>query len=150
MEKNRIRVRINGVEYKLTSNERPEYILNVAYIVDKKMSEIMAANPKLSSVMAAVLTAVNLADEHLKSKESVDNLRNEIAHYAKLSEEYKEKYTKSENELRVALERLRRYESNSGKGSLYARDNNAYGLRRENISSETNDDFFEYDQDGEF
>ena len=92
MEKNKIRVRISDVDYTLVSTEPPEYIHKVAYIVDKKMTEIIKTNSRLSSAMAAILTAVNLADEQLKSLESADNLRNKVAEYDKLAAEYKEKY----------------------------------------------------------
>ena len=99
MEKNKIRVRISDVDYTLVSTEPPEYIHKVAYIVDKKMTEIIKTNSRLSSAMAAILTAVNLADEQLKSLESADNLRNNVAEYDKLAAEYKEKYENCRREL---------------------------------------------------
>lgn len=89
MEKNKIHVRICGVEYTLLSNEQPEYVHKVAYLVDKKMTEIMGANSKLNSAMASLLTAINLADEHFKSVGDTDNLRQQVAEYNKLSEAYK-------------------------------------------------------------
>ena len=106
MEKNRIRVRICGIEYMLVSTEEPEYIHRVAYLVDKKMNEIMSANTKLSTAQAAVLTAVNLADERIRSTDGTDNLRDQVAEYSKLSEEYKQKCSECEKKLAAAKKRI--------------------------------------------
>lgn len=112
MEKNRIRVRICGIEYMLVSTESPEYIHRVAYMVDKKMNEIMSSNTKLSTAQAAVLTAVNLADERIRSTDSTDNLREQVAEYSKLSEEYKQKYLECERKLQLAKKRIETIEMN--------------------------------------
>ena len=112
MEKNRIRVRICGIEYMLVSTESPEYIHIVAYMVDKKMNEIMSSNTKLSTAQAAVLTAVNLADERIRSTDSTDNLREQVAEYSKLSEEYKQKYLECERKLQLAKKRIETIEMN--------------------------------------
>lgn len=99
MEKNKIRVRISDVDYTLVSTEPPEYIHKVAYMVDKKMTEIIKANSRLSSSMAAVLTSVNLADEQLKSTAAADNLREQAAKYSSLCEKYKKECQRLEKEL---------------------------------------------------
>ena len=120
MEKNKIRVRICGVEYTLVSTEAPEYVHKVAYVVDKKMSEIMTANTKLSSALAAILTAVNLADERIKSVEDTDNLRAQVAEYNKLSEEYKQKYLECERKLADAKKHIEKLEKNTKKADSYS------------------------------
>lgn len=99
MEKNKIRVTISDVDYTLVSTEPPEYIHKVAYIVDKKMAEIIKANSRLSSSMAAVLTSVNLADEQLKSTAAADNLREQAAKYSSLCEKYKKECQRLEKEI---------------------------------------------------
>lgn len=114
MEKNKIRVRISGVDYTLVSTEPPEYIHKVAYIVDKKMNEITKANSRLSSSMAAILTAVNLADEQLKSIENTDNLREQVFEYSNVAGEYKTKISELEKKVaeseKTALEYKEKYE----------------------------------------
>ncbi len=67
--KNRVSVRIMGQEYKLISEEPPEYMQNIANIVDEKMMEIAKGNKKLSAAMIAVLTSLNIADENFKLME---------------------------------------------------------------------------------
>jgi cell division protein ZapA len=64
--RNKVGVRISGKEYTLVGEESERYILNLAYFVDKKISEMLKLNPMLSTSMAAVLTSVNVADEYLK------------------------------------------------------------------------------------
>jgi len=60
-EKNKVEVRIAGKDYTLVGCESEEYIQKVALYIDKKMTEIMRMNNKLSTSMASVLTAVNVA-----------------------------------------------------------------------------------------
>lgn len=83
MEKNKVRVLINGAAYTLVTPEKPEYVQRVAMIVDRKISEIKSQNPELTNAMIAMLTSINLADEYLKLEDSTDNLRKQITGYAK-------------------------------------------------------------------
>jgi cell division protein ZapA len=84
-EKNRVDVRIGGNDYTLIGAESEEFIHKVAHYIDKKMNEIIRGSTKLSTSMAAVLTAVNVADEFIKSREreniqgqELKHLRNEL------------------------------------------------------------------------
>lgn len=83
MEKNKVKVLINGAEYTLVSAEPAEYVQRVAIRVDRKLSEIKSENPQLTNVMAAMLTAINFSDEYIKLEDSSDNLRKQVAAYAK-------------------------------------------------------------------
>ena len=80
--KNKFKVRIRGIEYTLVSSEDEEYVNRVAFMVDKKMAEVYGANPKLSTAMTAVLSAVNLADQVLKEEENSDSLRKQLSDYS--------------------------------------------------------------------
>lgn len=77
---NRITVNICGTEYTLTAEESPAYMQKVAAMVDVKMSEIMAGG-RVSRMDAAVLTAMNIADEMLKQQGSTENLRGQLKGY---------------------------------------------------------------------
>ena len=77
-QKNKVEVRIAGCDYTLVGNESEEYIQKIGLYVDKKMNEILKANNKLSTSMAAVLTAINVADEFFKTYESEESLREEL------------------------------------------------------------------------
>ena len=106
MERKKIRVRIGGVEYTLLSTEQPDYVYKIAYLVDKKMTEIMNENSNLNSAMASLLTAINIADEYYKDKGDSDKLREQVAEYSRLADEYNNKYVIVEAELKEAQEKI--------------------------------------------
>lgn len=63
-------IRIAGKDYTLVGVESDEYIQKVGLFIDKKMNEILFRNNRLSTSLAAVLTAINVADDFFKSRES--------------------------------------------------------------------------------
>ncbi|MGI5850476.1 MAG: cell division protein ZapA [Clostridiales bacterium] len=77
-KKSKVIVRIGGREYAVRGTESEEYIHKVAIYVDKKMNEISANQPPLSTSMLAILTAINLGDEVIKQKDQIQNLKNEL------------------------------------------------------------------------
>mgnify|MGYP001061178276 FL=1 len=77
-DKNKVNIRIAGKDYTLVGREPEEYIQRVALYVDKKLNTIMNQNSKLSTSMASVLTAINIADDYFKARESIDNLTKEL------------------------------------------------------------------------
>lgn len=76
--KNKVVVRIGGREYAMRGTESEEYIHKVAIFVDRRMEEIAMKQPPLSLSMLAILTSINLADEVIKQKEEIDQLRQEL------------------------------------------------------------------------
>ena len=77
---NRITVSICGDEYTFVAEESTAYMEQVAALVDKKMGEVIA-EAKVGRSDAAVLAAVNLADELLKSEQAAENLRRQVKGY---------------------------------------------------------------------
>ncbi len=71
-EKNKLTVKIHGFDYKLISDDPQNYMKSVASYVDTRMNDIAAANNKLSTSMVAVLTALNIADDHFRLKEEFE------------------------------------------------------------------------------
>ncbi|GBF32724.1 hypothetical protein DCCM_0920 [Desulfocucumis palustris] len=71
-EVNRVVVDIFGVQYNLKGEEPVEHLEELASMVDRKMREINSRNPRLNMSQAAVLAALNIADDYLKLKESVN------------------------------------------------------------------------------
>ena len=76
--KNKVEVRIAGKEYTLVGVESDEYIQKIGLYIDRKMNEVMRANSRLSTSMAAVLTSINVADDFFKSHENELQLKKEI------------------------------------------------------------------------
>ena len=111
--RNKVEVRIGGKDYILVGSESDEYIQKVALYIDRKMNEVTKVNSKLSTSLAAVLTAVNVADDLFKMQQSETNLAVELkrakeeleqlrAEVKRLSNENSALFTKN-NDLQIEL-----------------------------------------------
>ena len=74
---NKVTVIINDQEYTLVASEDTAYMTKVAALVDAKMREVLQSG-KISSADAAVLAALNVADDYYKTQEAAENLRKQI------------------------------------------------------------------------
>ena len=77
---NRVTVSICGEDYTLIAEEAPSYMQKVGAYVDDKLSELLEA-AKIGRSDAAVLTAVNIADELFKEREATEALRAQVKEY---------------------------------------------------------------------
>lgn len=77
---NRITISICGADYTFTAEESPAYMQRVAAVVDTKMGSFLESG-RINRVDAAVLAAVNIADELLKEQASTENLRSQLKDY---------------------------------------------------------------------
>lgn len=75
---NVITVKINGIEYNLKGDESEEYLHRVANYVDKRLRTVMENNNKLSASSAAILTAINAADDFFKYEKYYDEAMNKV------------------------------------------------------------------------
>lgn len=75
---NVVTVFINGIEYNLKGEEQEEYLHKVASYVDKKIKNVLKNNNKLSTSSAAVLSAINVADDMLKTQKINHELLKEL------------------------------------------------------------------------
>ena len=87
----RVTVTICGNEYTFVAEEDSSYVEKVAAYVDQRMSATLEST-KAGQTDAAVLTAVNIADELFKAQEIAENLRSQL-------KEYLDEATKSKNEI---------------------------------------------------
>lgn len=93
---NRIVVNIDGYDYTVISEDPEEHIRKSAALVDQSIRDIKAATP-LSTMSAAVLAAMNIADKYYRAQDAGDGLRRQIREYAD-----------ENSKLRAELNRLRR------------------------------------------
>ena len=105
--KNRVTVTIAGQEYTLVATEDKGYVEKVAGHVDAKVQEVLDG-AKVSLVDAAVLGAVNIADEYFKEVEASENLRRQL-------KEYLEEATKIKLELSEAKREIFRLQNQNKK-----------------------------------
>ena len=103
MEKRKVNIRIQGKDYVIVSADAEEYIRQVSFLVEKKVGEVATAAPQLSTAMNAILVALNIADDYMKSEKSCGNLRQQVADYL---EEINRQNTEIE-ELKLELDVLK-------------------------------------------
>lgn len=96
--KNRITVTIGGQKYNLTATEGEEYTRRVASEVDQKLKQTMSGG-KTALVDAAVLTAMNLADEKFKEQDASENLRRQIKELLEESARLKSELSECKREI---------------------------------------------------
>ena len=77
---NRVVISICGEEYTFVAEESAAYMQKVGAYVDDKMNDILASS-KVGRSDAAVLTAVNIADELFKAQVASEQLRGQIKGY---------------------------------------------------------------------
>jgi cell division protein ZapA len=63
---NIVQVEIFGQTYNLRADGDPAYVQNLAAWVDGKMREVARETKAVDTVRVAILTALNIADEHHK------------------------------------------------------------------------------------
>lgn len=74
-------VKIGGFELSLYSPETAEYTNKIAADVDKRIKAISASSPSISLTNAALLVAMDLADELNKLQGGSDNMRTQLKDY---------------------------------------------------------------------
>ena len=77
---NHVVVTICGEDYTFVAEESAAYMQKVGSYVNDKMTEVLESS-KVGRTDAAVLTAVNLADELFKAQTAAEQLRSQIKGY---------------------------------------------------------------------
>ena len=80
MNKKTHSLKIAGEEYRIVSDETSEYMNELAHEIDLKMAEILRG-ARVSTTQAAVLVALQYADEANKNSGTTDNLRLQLKEY---------------------------------------------------------------------
>ena len=72
---NKIRLKIGGIAYSVTSEDDEAYIISLGAELEKKMNSVRAKSPFLSTTMAAVMTALEAMDESKRVQNENERLR---------------------------------------------------------------------------
>ena len=80
MEKTTHTFKIAGEEYRIVSEETEEYMADLAHEIDLKIANIMKGS-RVSTTQAAVLVALQYADDAKKNSGTTDNLRSQLKEY---------------------------------------------------------------------
>jgi cell division protein ZapA len=120
---NKVIVKINGIEYPMVGEKTKEHMRAVAHYVDEEMEKITKANPRLSTSMTAILTALNITDILFECSSENEELNKK---YAKVMEENK----KPNQEIQVELEKIK-IELEQSKIEIVKKDNEVDMLKKE-------------------
>lgn len=78
---NRVKLSICATDYTVTSEDSEEYMRSIGAEVDHAMRVLLDSDPRISTTMAAVLTALTNADRAHKAEAAADNLRQQMKDY---------------------------------------------------------------------
>ena len=92
-------VKINGNEYPMVGEKSEKHMISVASYVDREMAKVTEANPRLSASMAAILSAINIADIFFECSKENEEMFKE-------NEELKRKVGNSDEELKLEMRKL--------------------------------------------
>lgn len=81
MAANKVKVSIGGTDYTIIAEDDVRYVQSLGKELDRALAAIMKANDKLSVTQAAILLALDYADECKKATETADRLREQIKDY---------------------------------------------------------------------
>lgn len=95
---NILNVKINGIDYNLKGEENEEYLIKISSYVDKKVRAMLESNDKLSTTSAAVLCALNSADEMFKLDAKCKGFNLKINQIEKIEKESKNKMELSQKQ----------------------------------------------------
>lgn len=114
MEKNKIRLTIGGLDYRLSTDEDVAYMKNLGEELDEKIRDMVRDHSKLSQVQAAVLCALDYADKLHQTERNADYLKTQIQVYmedaaraktdAEMSRREVERMTRDLRSIRRSLE----------------------------------------------
>ena len=97
MMQNRVTVTIADQRYTFLTPDDREYVDKVAAHVDAKIRENMRGSTALLD--AAILAAMNLADEHFKDLDTAENLRRQLKDYLDESARLKLELSEAKREI---------------------------------------------------
>jgi cell division protein ZapA len=73
-------VTILGQKYLIKGDVPSEYIKQIADFVDERLKEVYAASPDITPLKAAILAALNIADELHRIKNDYNSISKSIKH----------------------------------------------------------------------
>ncbi len=110
MATNKVKLSIGGAEYTVIAEEDARYVQTLGKELDRALAGIMKSNDRLSVTQAAILLALDYADECKKATDNADKLREQIKDYLDDASNAKSKadWARHESEnLRKELESLK-------------------------------------------
>ena len=96
---NKVTVKIQGVEYPMVGDKPAHEMIKLAIYVDQEMTKVVESNPKLSTVMAGIVTAINITDQLFEC----DNYSSELA---KENDDLRRRVDQTDEGLKLEIKKL--------------------------------------------
>ncbi|MDU2197581.1 MAG: cell division protein ZapA [Peptostreptococcaceae bacterium] len=96
---NKVTVKIQGAEYPMVGDKPAHEMIKVANYVDQEMTKVIESNPKLSTVMAGIVTAINITDQLFECDDYSSDL-------AKENDELRRKVDQTDEGLKLEIKKL--------------------------------------------
>jgi cell division protein ZapA len=77
-ENKKVKIKVCGYEFIITSEESEEYVRNVGEKVNSHISKLINFSGSMSTTMASIFTAMEFGDDAAKAKRTADNLRQQL------------------------------------------------------------------------
>ncbi|MDR1630590.1 MAG: cell division protein ZapA [Oscillospiraceae bacterium] len=81
MQKNTVKIKICGTEYFINTDDNAGYVEALGAALDDRITKALKASRFISMTQAAVLSALEYADEAKKASDVADNLRSQLKDY---------------------------------------------------------------------
>ncbi len=76
--KSAVKIEILGREYNIKSDQGEERVKRIGEYINLKVKEITEGTPNISTLSAAILTALNIANDYFDLLEERENLKREL------------------------------------------------------------------------
>ncbi|NLY53152.1 MAG: cell division protein ZapA [Firmicutes bacterium] len=77
-DRNKVKVRICKQDYVFVSPAEPEYIIQLAHLVEERIREITDRDPRLGLTRAAVMAGMIMADQIMSLEKKVEQLTSQL------------------------------------------------------------------------
>lgn len=75
---NKIRLTVGGIEYPIVTDDDEVFVQKIGAELNRALNKIAKLNPKLSTTMVAVLTALNYCDCYEKQRMQNETLKQQL------------------------------------------------------------------------
>ncbi|MBR5191552.1 MAG: cell division protein ZapA [Clostridia bacterium] len=114
---NKVKLTICGVNYYINTDESPEYVEGLAQKIDERMSQIIKSGALVTMTQAAVLVALEMADEVAKSEETRNQVKEYLEETVKARSErdyYKRELERHKTEVKFKDDQINLFAKSSG------------------------------------
>ena len=107
---NKVKIKVCGKEYLVSSEDPSEYTLRLAEALDRKIRALGAKFSGMSITDCAVLTALDCLDELYKANQNIDNIRSQIKDYVDDAGRARTQSASAQREIKMLQERVAQLE----------------------------------------